>query len=146
LQPRSAWRVNLLTYARHPFFRSYGVRLHSSLGSVLSRPLVYSTYLPVSVCGTVTIYTRYEAFLGSVGSARLWPCGLPITSRCLNGLADLPTSPTYLLGPGIPGTRRCLPSCVPPSLITCTRRYRTINLFSIAYAFRPRLRDRLTLT
>jgi len=25
--------------------------------------------------------TRYEAFLGSVGSARLWPCGLPITSR-----------------------------------------------------------------
>jgi hypothetical protein len=69
------------TYARHPFFRSYGARLHSSLGSVLSRPLVYSTYLPVSVCGTVTMTTRYEAFLGSVGSARLWPCGLPITSR-----------------------------------------------------------------
>jgi len=26
--------------------------------------------------------TRYEAFLGSMGSVRLWPCGLPITSRC----------------------------------------------------------------
>jgi len=25
--------------------------------------------------------TRYEAFLGSMGSVRLWPCGLPITSR-----------------------------------------------------------------
>jgi len=25
--------------------------------------------------------TRYEDFLGSMGSVRLWPCGLPITSR-----------------------------------------------------------------
>ena len=70
-----------LTYSWHPFSRSYGAKLHSSLGSVLSRPLVYSTHLPVSVCGTDIILTRYEAFLGSVGSARLWPCGLPITSR-----------------------------------------------------------------
>ena len=44
---------------------------------------MYSTYLPVSDCGTGTRDTRYEAFLGSVGSARLWPCGLPITSRRL---------------------------------------------------------------
>ncbi|ALA57789.1 hypothetical protein NITMOv2_1361 [Nitrospira moscoviensis] len=70
-----------LTYAWHPFSRSYGAKLQSSLGSVLSRPLVYSTHLPVSVCGTDTMTTRYEAFLGSMGSARLWPCGLPITSR-----------------------------------------------------------------
>jgi hypothetical protein len=34
---------------------------------------------------------------------------------------------------------------VTPSLITRYRWYRNINLFSIAYAFRPRLRDRLTL-
>ena len=33
--------------------------------------------------------------------------------------------------------------CVPPSLKRC--RYRNINLFSIDYAFRPRLRNRLTL-
>src|SRR2546427_12923922 len=81
-----------LTYSRHPFFRSYGARWQSSLGSVLSRPLVYSTRLPVSVCGTVTTRTRYEAFLGSVGSVRLRPCGLPITSRRYRarGLAYLP--------------------------------------------------------
>ena len=38
-----------------------------------------------------------------------------------------------------------LPSCVPPISQTITRWYRNINLFSIAYAFRPRLRVRLTL-
>src|ERR1700752_2251337 len=35
---------------------------------------------------------------------------------------------------------------VPPSLITHHRWCRNINLLSIAYAFRPRLRDRLTLS
>jgi hypothetical protein len=64
----------------------------------------------------------------------------------LNGPADLPTGPAYVLGPGIPGTRRCLPFCVPPSLITRYQWYRNVDLFSIAYAFRPRLRVRLTLT
>src|SRR5262249_40599603 len=142
-----------LTYAWHPFSRSYGAKLQSSLGSVLSRPLVYSTHLPVSVCGTDTMMTRYEAFLGSMGSARLRPCGLPLTSRRAppsllvgNGLADLPPRPAYSLRPGIPGTRRCLPFCTPPSLITPPLWYRNIDLFSIAYAYRPRLRIRLTLT
>ena len=37
------------------------------------------------------------------------------------------------------------PSRVPPSVITPSRRYRNINLSSIDYAFRPRLRVRLTL-
>src|SRR5699024_9796886 len=36
-------------------------------------------------------------------------------------------------------------SCVPPILITIKRWYRNINLLSIAYAFRPQLRSRLTL-
>jgi hypothetical protein len=34
---------------------------------------------------------------------------------------------------------------VPPSVITVATWYRNINLLSIAYAFRPRLRSRLTL-
>ena len=34
---------------RHSFSRSYGVILPSSLERVISRPLVYSTYPPVSV-------------------------------------------------------------------------------------------------
>ena len=38
-----------------------------------------------------------------------------------------------------------LHSCVPPYDQTNVTRYRNINLFSIAYAFQPRLRDRLTL-
>ena len=53
---------------RHTFFRSYGVNLLSSLATVLSSALVYSTRLPESVCGTVTEKTRYEDFLGSMGS------------------------------------------------------------------------------
>ena len=35
--------------------------------------------------------------------------------------------------------------CVPPYSQTIFTRYRNINLFSITYAFQPRLRDRLTL-
>ena len=38
----------------------------------------------------------------------------------------------------------CLSSCVPPLLITIIRKYRNINLLSIAYAVRPQLRIRLT--
>ena len=38
-----------------------------------------------------------------------------------------------------------LPFCVPPSVVTRAWWYRNINLFSIGYAFRPRLRIRLTL-
>ena len=39
-----------------------------------------------------------------------------------------------------------IPSCVTPLLITPLPWYRNINLFSIAYAFQPRLRIRLTLS
>ena len=38
----------------------------------------------------------------------------------------------------------CLSSCVPPLLITNTTKYRNINRLSIAYAFQPELRIRLT--
>ena len=38
----------------------------------------------------------------------------------------------------------CLSSCVPPLLITIISQYRNINLLSIAYAFQPQLRVRLT--
>ena len=143
MQPRSAWRVNLLTYARHPFFRSYGVRLHSSLGSVLSRPLVYSTRLPVSVCGTVTTRTRYEAFLGSVGSVRLWPCGLPITAHGYQ-CADLPTHPTRCLD-GLFHSAASLDLLRHPIRSNANWWYWNFNQLSFDYAFRPRLRSRLTL-
>jgi hypothetical protein len=42
------------TITEHPFSRSYGVFLPSSLTRVLSRALGFSPCLPVSVCGTGT--------------------------------------------------------------------------------------------
>ena len=54
-------------YRGHPFSRSYGVILPSSLERVISRPLVYSTNLPVSVYGTgILLFTVVRAFLGSM--------------------------------------------------------------------------------
>jgi hypothetical protein len=60
-----------LHHRRHTFSRSYGVNLPSSLTRVVSSALVCSTHLPASVCGTVTRWTSYEAFLGSMGSPAL---------------------------------------------------------------------------
>ena len=63
----------------------------------------------------------------------------------LNEETDLPVSSAYQLGPGYPapGTSSLLR---PPFVITTSQRYRNINLLSIGYAFRPGLRDRLTLS
>ena len=47
-----------------PFSRSYGFILPSSLTRVISRALVFSTYLPVSVCGTGLLNT-IAAFLAT---------------------------------------------------------------------------------
>ena len=70
---------------------------------------------------------------------------LLITSRCLNRKTDLPIFPTYGLKPGqpTPGWSTLLRH---PFTQTPIYWYRNINLFSIDYAFRPRLRDRLTLS
>src|SRR4051812_25664719 len=50
------------------FSRSYGGNLPSSLTTVLSIALVFSTRPPVSVWGTGTVPTHCWAFLGSMGS------------------------------------------------------------------------------
>ena len=129
---------------RPPFSRSYGGNLPSSLTRDHSSALGYSPCLPVSVCGTDTIPTPYEAFLGSVGSASLWgirPSPSPL---------GVSASRIYLRSPptGLDQHVRqlaCLPFCVPPSVVTLEWWYRNINLFSIGYACRPHLRIRLTL-
>src|SRR5947208_13447160 len=57
----------------HPFSRSYGVILQSSFRRVLPIALVYSTRLPASVCGTVTLdLTR--GFSCQSGSSHLPHC------------------------------------------------------------------------
>ena len=52
-------------FPEHPFFRSYGVNLPSSLTTLLPLALEFSSHLPVSVCGTGVLYI-HKAFLASV--------------------------------------------------------------------------------
>ena len=52
LGPFHCGLLGLFTLPRHPFSRSYGVILPSSLERVTSRPSVFSTTPPVSVSGT----------------------------------------------------------------------------------------------
>ena len=52
----------------HPFFRSYGVNMPSSLARVISSASGYSPCPRVSVYSTVTTNSRLEVFLGSVES------------------------------------------------------------------------------
>ena len=49
-------------FPEHPFFRSYGVNLPSSLTTLLPLALEFSSCLPVSVCGT-GILDIHKAFL-----------------------------------------------------------------------------------
>ncbi len=74
----------------------------------------------------------------------LRPEGLDITPRSYEA-ADLPTAPSYALEPPYPTGGRAILLRHPIGQ-TMFRRYRNINLLSIDYAFRPRLRDRLTLS
>ena len=55
------------TLPGRPFSRSYGAILPNSLTEVLPFPLVFSTRLPVLVCGTVA-QLWLEAFLDGIGS------------------------------------------------------------------------------
>lgn len=61
---------------RHSFSRSYGVILPSSLERVISRPLVYSTYPPVSV--------MVQAFFIYDSASFSWKYDI----RCFNALAS----------------------------------------------------------
>jgi hypothetical protein len=128
---------------RHPFFRSYGVKLPSSLTRVISIALGFSPYLPVSVYGTVTQKTPYEVFPVSVGSTSLQRFRFLITSQG-SVPTDLPAGTPYRLESGIPSpdwsTLLRYPFGKTPS-----ERYSNINEFPISFAFRLRLRGRLTL-
>ena len=59
--------VHPISLQRRSLSRSYGSSLPNSLTKVLPFPLVFSTHLPVSVCGTGT-QVSLEAFLGGLGS------------------------------------------------------------------------------
>ena len=100
----------------HPFSRSYGANLPSSLTWFLSRTLVYSTLLPVSVCGTVTLLSTFRRF--SRQQSPLNPF-YPKVQRPIRSQAmcetDLPISRPTSLDWHFQSPAQ-LSYCVPPSL------------------------------
>jgi hypothetical protein len=126
-----------------PFSRSYGAILPSSLTRVISITLVFSTCLPVSVLVRARVVSL-EDFLGGMASETR---RLIASWRRASGYADphltgstptrLPQDDHRLGSPSLPR--------LPIGQATTTR-YRNINLLAIDYAFRPRLRTRLTLS
>ena len=126
---------------RHPFSRSCGVILPSSLTMVLPIALVCSTHPPVSVCGT-----------GPSGLPRGFSRKHGMTRFALR-LRQPPRPPWKADFPAFRPTRPHgdvqnpaeLPFSVTPSVIAPLRGCRNVCLLCIGYAFRPRLSSRLTL-
>ena len=126
---------------RHPLSRSYGVNLPSSLTWFLSRTLGFSPHLPVSVCGTDTLrstlrsFSRQQSICGFLGPKSNSLTALRLVRDGFACLTPYSLRPTH----SIVGPHSILRHSIAPS-----RQYRIINLLSIDYAFRPRLRIRLT--
>ena len=115
----------------------------SSLTRVVSITLVFSTCPPVSVLVRAREFSL-EAFLGGLASEtrRLiasWHRASGIERPHFTG-----SSPTRL--PQDDHRLLLLAFLVPPSVKRLRTWYRNINLLAIDYAFRPRLRSRLTLS
>ena len=137
-------RLGLFTAAIfrwHPFSRSYGVILPSSLTIVLSLALGFSPHLPVSVCGTGTL---------DLTSGFSWQCEIscfgtcfPSPSHVRNSLTGFAWSTPFVLGRAPPTARSAYPPASPLHS-NDPRWYRNLNLLSIGYVFRPHLRPRLT--
>ena len=131
------------TYHRLPFSRSYGDILPSSFSMDHSRTLGFSPRLRVSVYGTVRSSTPLRGFSRRYAYRPLagpeGPFG--IGARLLGSFTPPKRLPPCI-GTSIP--RRSCHSRVPPQGQTHSPWYRNIDLFPIAYASRPRLRDRLT--
>jgi hypothetical protein len=135
--------VRSYTLPGRSFSRSYGAILPSSLTRVISITLVFSTCPPVSVLVRARVLSL-EAFLGGMasGTRRLeasWHRVSGYATPHFTGAAPtrLPQDDHRLGSPSLPR---------PPIGQTRTTWYRNINLLAIDYAFRPRLRSRLTLS
>ena len=116
-------RLGLFTAAsfrRHPFSRSYGVNMPSSLTTLLPLALGSSPHLPVSVCGTGAVRIHIP-FLATVSTH------FPTKFQSLS-----PESTSARVEPS---------PCVS---ILKLQRLRNFYRMCIDYAFRPRLSSRLT--
>ena len=126
----------------HPFFRSYGANWSSSLRMGHPSALEYSSRPPVSVSGTDT---------GHLARGFSWQCGI---KEFCHPVGSIPRTPQPVCNPDFPGLRPTRPDCYPvcssrillrhPMVINGTVVQESLCLLSIAYAFRPRLRVRLT--
>ena len=130
-------------FRRHPFSRTYGVILPSSLTIVLSLTLGFSPHLPVSVCGTGT-YSLASGFSRQC-EISYFSTTFPSPSCLRIDITDLPMLSPSTFGRILPFMRLAYPS-VSPLHSNDFRWYRNLNLLSIAYSFRSRLRSRLTLS
>jgi hypothetical protein len=140
--PRRAPPEKGFTLPRYSFSRSYGVNLPSSLTRGTSRLRMLSSPTCVGF-GYGFLTHSLEAFLGSMGSSTSRPKPRRHLSA-LSGSADFPAHPAYGFAPALP-TAGWTTLLRPPIAQTRMKKYGNINPLSIAYAFRPRLRGRLTL-
>ena len=125
-------------FPRHPFSRSYGVILPNSLTMLLPSALGFSPHPPVSVYGTGPEYFR-AAFPDSCSTCFATLMFAPLHTSGLHGGFASHAPP--VLAPVFPFPAHASPLCPHISYIT---EYRNLNLLSIDYVFRPRLRPRLT--
>ena len=123
---------------RHPFSRSYGVILPSSLTMLLPPALGSSPHPPVSDYGTGTVYT-IAAFLGTWLTH--FPTKVRYASRLRVTVYGFACTHTTSFARGFP-FRACALHMRPHSsdILQC----RNLNLLSIGYGSRPHLRPRLT--
>ena len=115
--------------------------MQSSLAIVLSLTLGFSPHPCVSIFGTGHIYLTLETFLGSSSTAFRTRRSFPYASRLLVSDGGFACHPRYLACTSSSSRWLQLPLSVIPSHIYGYREYLPL---SIDYAFRPRLRSRLT--
>ena len=133
----------VITLPWRPFSRSYGAILPSSFSRVLPIALVFSTCPPVSVLVRARAFSL-EAFLGGMASRtrRL----IASWHRTSGYAAPHFTGATPTCLPPDDHRRSPLSLPRPPIGQTIPTWHGNINPLAIDYAFRPRLRSRLTLS
>ena len=89
-------RREVLFLKWHPFSRSYGANLPSSLTWILSSALGFSPRVRVSVYGTGSLISNIEDFLGSMIRESLWARPSYSCLRIMFQRIYLPELPTHL--------------------------------------------------
>ena len=95
----------LLTITGYLFSRSYEVILPSSLARVISRTLVFPTYQPLAVYGTVACYSHLRSFSWQCGFNTFRSVDPPHHASRLNAVVDFPATTSYTLTRPLPFER-----------------------------------------